>query len=81
MSARISRRTASRIARRFATTVVVASLALLPASPAGAASRIRPAWEGPAVAQRHQGRTFTQSLWSLLTSLWAKSGAKIDGNG
>ena len=69
----------SRIRRTATALAVVASLSLLPALEAGSLTRVR--WEGPTVAQRHGDRSFAQVFWSLLTSLWGKSGSKIDGNG
>jgi len=69
----------SRIRSIATALAVVASLSLLPALEAGSLTRAR--WEGPAVAQRHGDRSFAQAFWSLLTSLWGKSGSKIDGNG
>jgi hypothetical protein len=66
--------------RRTATALVLASaLGLLPAG-AGAATLYRRG-DVPTYVQRHSDPSFVEVLWGLLTSFWAKAGAKIDGNG
>lgn len=71
---------ASRIRRAVAALALASSLGLLPAAQAATPlTRLRGG--EPEVIQRQVERTFVQHLWNLLTSLWAKAGAKIDGNG
>jgi ABC-type sugar transport system substrate-binding protein len=69
----------SRIRRTAAALVLASSLGLLPA--AEALPRARPRSQEPTVAQVQAGPSLVQTFWNLLTSFWAKAGAKIDGNG
>ena len=69
----------ARIRRVAAALAVTTALGFLPASLEAAPLNRR--GEVPTLVGRTPERGFVQSLWSLLTSFWAKAGAKIDGNG
>jgi hypothetical protein len=67
-----------RFRRTAAALALATALGFLPAALDAASLNRR--GEGPTV-QLIRERGFVQSFWSLLTSFWAKAGAKIDGNG
>jgi hypothetical protein len=68
--------TSLRLRRALAVLALTASSLILPLSDLSAAPRHESRWSGP---ERMVNRTF--SFWHVLTSIFEKTGMRIDGNG
>jgi hypothetical protein len=68
-----------KIRRSVAILALAAASVVLPLSDLSAAPRSESRWSGPERSARivHQGFSF----WNVLTSIFERAGARIDGNG
>ncbi len=67
-----------RIRRSVAILALATAFMILPLSDLSAAPRSESRWSGPERSARVVRQSF---FWNILTSIFEKAGARIDGNG